>query len=254
MRRYILILLILLGAGYLAFFVRSMLNQPEPILLSAAKAVPVTGQPGVLHIFLTMENGAHPNRLLNVDSVEAEQAILVGAEHGDIVLPAHSSPSFSNDGVYLELSGIEEPLEEGRLVPISLEFAPSGRVTTKALIGAPSDPHAMQVLDGLQENDPVPEIAMAVPRNADGGWDVTLQTANFTFAPPAQNPAHVPGEGHGHLYLNGLKLQRVYTEKAHIGALPSGRHHVAVTLNTNLHQKYMSETGPVKALAIIEVE
>ncbi|MDA7966477.1 hypothetical protein [Ruegeria sp.] len=257
MRRYVLIIFVLLGAGFLTFFARSALNQPDPILLSAAKAVPVPGQPDVLHIYLTMENGASPNRLLTAASVEAAQARLVGAVQGDIVLPAHSSPSLSSDGVYLEVSGVEGPLEEGRLVPISLEFAPSGRVATRALIGAPADPHAMHVMqnpDGHPQSDPVPEISMVVSPNADDGWDVTLQTAHFTFAPEVPDPIHVPGEGHGHLYLNGLKLQRMYSDTASIGALPPGRHHVEVTLNTNTHQEYRSETGPVVARAIIEVE
>ena len=58
---------------------------------------------------------------------------------------------------------------------------------------------------------------------------------------------HVAGTGHGHIYLNGLKLGRLYSSSAEIGPLPSGVHVVRVTLNTNNHKAYVVDGKPVTA-------
>ena len=80
------------------------------------------------------------------------------------------------------------------------------------------------------------------------------KTENFQFTPTTPDSTHVMGQGHAHLYLNGMKLQRMYGSTATIGALPAGRYHIAVSLNTNDHRTYMSDAGWARAETFIDVE
>ncbi len=262
MRHYLSIVLILVGVGIAAFFARDVLTSVTPVTLRDGVAVPVMGEAGTLRVSLVLENGDAPNRLVSVSSPEAQIARLAGAVSGEVALPAGSTPSLSQDGIYLELTGVEGALDEGRLVPVSFAFEPSGVVTTRVRIGEMADPHAMHKMSNMSQDmanhtgqhDMMPEVTMTVREDATEGWIVILETKHFKFVADAPEPVHVPGEGHGHLYINGLKLQRMYGPEAAIGALPPGSHTVMVTLNNNTHMSYESPDGPVAATAFIEVE
>ncbi|WP_394690402.1 copper chaperone PCu(A)C [Hoeflea sp.] len=238
-------------------------EQPEPVTLSSVTASAVPNQPGAAHVYLTIENGAQPNRLVSVSSPEAAEARFAGMAMAEpLGLPAGGKPSLSADGVFIELSGIEGELVEGRLIPISLKLDPAGDVTAMARVGKPLDPHAghammamgdmaKEPLQGAGNMPPALELSANV---VDGGIVVDLKTSNFTFDPDSATPVHVPGHGHGHLYLNGLKLQRVYSTHTEIGALPPGSYTLTISLNTNVHQAYMDENGPVAASAKITID
>jgi copper(I)-binding protein len=257
MRRLTVLAICALAAAALVYVALSVWNQPQPVTLSNATAVPVPAEQGVLHVYMSLENGDQTNRLVSVSSPEAEAVIATGRGGPNVVLPAKSTPSLSSDGVYLKMTGVSGSLDEGRLVPIVLEFDVAGAATTRARIGAPADPHAAHRMAGgmaAQQSDAPPELTMTVSATETGEWTVDLRTVNFTFVPEKDVPLHVPGEGHGHLYLNGLKLGRVYDTKVTIGALPKGRHEVEVTLNTNTHMPYMNADGPVSARQVINVD
>jgi len=51
--------------------------------------------------------------------------------------------------------------------------------------------------------------------------------------------AHVPSEGHAHLYIDGKKVTRLYGEWYHIPSLSPGTHKITVTLNANSHEDLM---------------
>lgn len=81
-----------------------------------------------------------------------------------------------------------------------------------------------------------PGLDLSVTSDPHGGWNLHLKTSNFRFAPENASKAHVPGEGHAHIYVNGSKLARVYGPWFHIGSLPKGTNAVKVTLNSNDHR------------------
>ena len=76
----------------------------------------------------------------------------------------------------------------------------------------------------------------------------------FTFAPEKVNTTHVPGEGHAHLYVDGVKLRRVYGPWAHVEGLSSGMHEISVTLNANTHEEYAVDGQSITAAATVHVE
>ena len=53
-------------------------------------------------------------------------------------------------------------------------------------------------------------VALNVHPDSVSGFNVQIVPMAFTFAPEKVNTTHVPGEGHAHLYVDGVKLRRVY--------------------------------------------
>lgn len=88
----------------------------------------------------------------------------------------------------------------------------------------------------LTESDDVPEVRLAVEPDPVSGWNLNIQVERFVFAAERAGLAHVPGEGHAHIYVNGEKRARAYGPWVHIDALPPGAVEITVTLNTNDHR------------------
>ncbi len=79
----------------------------------------------------------------------------------------------------------------------------------------------------------------AVPDSMDG-YNVHLVTTNFRFTPETAGKSAVNGRGHGHIYVNGVKIGRVYSEWYHVSAdkLASGNNVIEVTLNADDHSEW----------------
>ena len=81
-------------------------------------------------------------------------------------------------------------------------------------------------------------VALKVTADQISGANVQILTEGFTWAPENANGAHVEGEGHAHIYVDGVKISRVYTPWHHLGNLTPGEHEIRVTLKANSHQEY----------------
>lgn len=101
---------------------------------------------------------------------------------------------------------------------------------------------------------PAPTVDIALIEDTAAGWNLQVITENFTFTPTAVNLEHVPNTGHGHVYVNGAKLARLYGPWMHIGELPSGDVTVSVTLNANTHSPLAVDGVAVEAAKTITVE
>ena len=80
-----------------------------------------------------------------------------------------------------------------------------------------------------------PTIIAAIYKDPIGGWNLNLRTTNFTYNAAAAGLKNKEGEGHAHVYVNGVKLARIYGDWFHIGMLPKGNNIILVTLNANDH-------------------
>ena len=87
---------------------------------------------------------------------------------------------------------------------------------------------------------------------AGGGVNVHIMTEGWTWAPENVNEEHVPGEGHAHIYVDGVK-SRVYGPYYHVPGLEPGSHHIRVTLNANTHNDMYANGFPVEAAAVVVV-
>ena len=106
---------------------------------------------------------------------------------------------------------------------------------------------------------------IAVPAGADAptlqarlsvdpvsGWNLEVVTTGFSFAPENSGQAHVPGQGHAHLYVNGEKIARLYGPWVHIGSLPEGEAVIEVTLNSNDHRTLAVGDTPLSAKITVQ--
>lgn len=83
----------------------------------------------------------------------------------------------------------------------------------------------------------IPEIVdLKVLKDPMSGWNIYVEVSNFRFAPDLASQAHQPGEGHAHLYINGSKVGRMYSNWYHIPEFLKDKNEIRVTLNSNDHQ------------------
>lgn len=75
--------------------------------------------------------------------------------------------------------------------------------------------------------------------DAKSGFNV--ETTNWTWAPENVNAAALPNQGHAHLYVDGVKVARLYGPWYHLDGLAPGPHDITVTLNANNHAEYAAD-------------
>lgn len=216
---------------------------------------------GTLMVSVTIENSGGADWLISADSPVATMAKLRPAPGPNgLPIPGQAAPSLAPDGAHLLLFGVSGALKDGRLAPFTLTFAHAGGVDGKATLrvvdaggAAPGDPMAHVRPDAPPPEGPTPDVSFVV--EPDGtGWRVTVDAGDFRFAPAAMDGEHAPGEGHGHLYVDGLKIMRMTAPEVTIGALPPGRHEISVVLNANDHRPYLKDGAPVGDAVAIDVE
>jgi hypothetical protein len=95
-----------------------------------------------------------------------------------------------------------------------------------------------------------PTLKVALTPDPVSGWNIRLRTTNFSFAPERAGHAHVPGQGHAHVYVDGEKIARLYGRWMHIPALNAGSK-VLVTLNANDHRPLSVGSDPVSATVTV---
>ena len=96
-------------------------------------------------------------------------------------------------------------------------------------------------------------VAISLEPDPLGGANLKVMPQGFTLAPAKVNAPNVAGEGHPHLYVNGVRLGRVYSPYLHLGKLAPGMNEVRVTLNTNMHQEYAHGGETIEAVATIHI-
>ncbi len=265
MSKYIVLLALLAIALSGAWF---LTNTASPIITSKGRVV-VLGE-GLLALYVEMENTGQADVITRIEADGDARTSFMGVPKGyKPVLPQDSKASFSSDGAHVMVrTGGARPTE-GSFMTFTIHFENTGTVPLRAIVSdmgttmqesEGSDMakinHAMhggQAVD-VKSTDAAPSVKLVVDSNPNGGVDIVVETENFKFVEPEQDPAaHVDGEGHGHLYLNGLKIGRLYAPKATIGDLPEGKHRFRVSLNTNDHRVYAVAGSPVQSDVEFEV-
>ncbi len=99
-----------------------------------------------------------------------------------------------------------------------------------------------------------PTLDFRVAGDAGSGWNLQILTTGFRFAPERVNAPHRPGEGHAHVYVDGRKSARIYGPWFHLGALPSGKVTLGVSLNANDHSLLSVAGQPLKLEKTITAE
>ncbi|MDA7427109.1 hypothetical protein PGB28_01460 [Primorskyibacter aestuariivivens] len=98
-----------------------------------------------------------------------------------------------------------------------------------------------------------PTLMTHITPDPASGWNLHIMTQNFAFSPERASLDHVPGEGHAHVYINGVKLGRVYSPWVHLDNLPEGEVEVKVSLNANDHRLLAVGDRALEAVQVITV-
>ena len=101
---------------------------------------------------------------------------------------------------------------------------------------------------------PASTLELAVHPDGPQSRNLHLVIGNFTFAPQEVNGPHIPGHGHAHVYINGVKQPRAYSPWVQLDALPVGTHEIRVTLNANDHSQLALDGKPIEATTTIVIE
>ena len=114
-----------------------------------------------------------------------------------------------------------------------------------------SDHHAHGALREIPPGVAVPAVDLEAAPDPVSGWNLRVRTTNFVFAPERASQGHVDGEGHAHLYVDGVKVARIYGEWHHIDPLPDGEHELRVELSSNDHSTLAVGTDIVDATVVV---
>ena len=115
-----------------------------------------------------------------------------------------------------------------------------------------SDQHAAMAHDALESEVPI-SVSITTEVDDDGGVDVEVVTEGWLWTPDSVDGDHVPGEGHAHIYVDGVKIDRVYGPSYHLEDLEPGEREVRVTLNSNSHEELTYGGKPVEALVLVTI-
>jgi copper(I)-binding protein len=244
--RITVIMAVVLAALAVAFFASTKADQH--ITASNATAVPVFGSEGAYIAKVLLTNTGPPDRLITVTSASAADISLDGQHTKKlIVLPGQSSAELAADGVHVRLSRFSDDIGAGSLVPLTLVFEKAGEVVTRLRVSElDTTDHSMHAGMTVEAKAPEPDAQLAVREaSASGGIAARLELENFSLVEAAEGTAHVDGEGHAHLYLNGLKLGRLYDTDITIGPLLPGDYDLSVTLNSHFHRVYTRGGLPI---------
>ncbi len=98
-----------------------------------------------------------------------------------------------------------------------------------------------------------PAVRLRVEKAAGAGYNLQLQTENFTFIPPQGGGADEPAAGYAELALNGDPAGRLYGEWGYLPDLRPGTYRLVVTLKAPDGRTYRRGDAPVAAVETLTV-
>ena len=136
-------------------------------------------------------------------------------------------------------------------------------VTAAVLAGIaawPQDPlipavdHSQHPMVEVLEDRPAPSLSLRLAADKMDGFNVFLETQNFRFTPENVGSAIIANEGHAHLYVNGVKVARMYSPWHHLpsGQLREGINRIEVEFSTNDHSVWSLAGGPIGADVLMD--
>jgi copper(I)-binding protein len=101
-----------------------------------------TGEDVRVPVYASIQGGTEADVLtgVKVDPELARSAEIVPEDR--VELPATTTVNLAEDGVHIELVGLEEPLEYNRAFEITLEFETADDMTVQGAVRNPTDPGA----------------------------------------------------------------------------------------------------------------
>ena len=255
MKRLALILILVFVASG-AYF--STANRNTDVTVLNARGIPLDETNTRFMVTFEIQNSGPAKTITGLRSASVGSVSIMNPGYPDIplVIPENSSGIFAMDGAHIMIAGADDGFAEGASIPITLSFIEVADVTTRVrIVGVDTGMTGMNhgTSNGIHL-DPSPEITLMALNGPNAqGADISLNVENFIFVRVADDAPHVANEGHAHIYLNGLKLGRLYDTMFTLGAIPTGTYDLLVGLNSNTHQPYMNGDTPAQDILSFNV-
>ncbi len=91
----------------------------------------------------------------------------------------------------------------------------------------------------IETNKPV-SISFSAIKDTKDGYNLHVMTNNYKWTPETVNTKPIQGEGHAHVYVNDVKVARLYGDWFHVPGtfFKTGENEIKVTLNANDHSEW----------------
>ena len=93
---------------------------------------------------------------------------------------------------------------------------------------------ATSTVSSHEEDHEGPSFEVQVLKDPVEGWNLLIVT-DLIWAPENVSTEHVEGEGHAHVYVDGVKVSRIYGMWHFLGDLEPGTHEIRIELSQNDH-------------------
>lgn len=165
---------------------------------------------------------------------------------------AITASSFGVFSYSLAAIGAFSPSETAEATRSEMDLALEGAICN----AEPTQPaaHSHAQIEVSKEG-PMPTVTHLVFPDEVDGYNVQILLENFDFTPAAINREIVANSGHGHLYINGEKYGRIYSEWIHVPSdkLRPGPNVVSVTLNANDHSEWAVNGATLQSSVTVNV-
>ena len=106
----------------------------------------------------------------------------------------------------------------------------------------------------IEANKPYPSVSLEILEDNMDGYNLFIELENFILTPEDVGQKNQSNSGHMNLYVNDIKISRVYSNWFHI----PGRYFnlkeniVKITLNSNLDDQFTINGSTIKSEITIE--
>ena len=101
----------------------------------------------------------------------------------------------------------------------------------------------------IEADKPYPSVNLEIYEDNMDGYNLFIKLENFILTPMDVGKKNKSNSGHIHLYVNDIKIGRVYSNWFHI----PGRYFnlkeniIRITLNSNLHDSFAINGNPIES-------
>ncbi len=108
--------------------------------------------------------------------------------------------------------------------------------------------HQLRVVDANN----APTASVQILPDAMEGWNLQISTDNWQWRPEANGEEAVANEGHGHLFVNGKKITRVYGDWLYLPKnMVSAGDEILISLNANDHSTWAVDGSAITAETVV---
>ena len=116
-----------------------------------------------------------------------------------------------------------------------------------------SSGHHGSAAPGTIESEVPISISFTTEVDDKGGVDIQITTEGWLWTPDNVDGEHVPGEGHAHIYVDDVKIGRVYGPTYYLEGIEPGERQVRITLNSNSHDELTYGGDAVEATSLVTI-